>query len=202
MTKDNKVNTYPVIESTRSTTAQESLPDLVAPNLDVLFVGINPSLYSVAMGHYFARKANRFWPALSRSSLSVKAREGLGVEQLCPEHDVAMLDYGFGFTDAVKRATARASEISPQEFAGGVAALASKIEVLQPKIACFQGIMGYRPIFQALTGTKGDPQLGLQSLRIGTTRIFLCPSPSPANARFTLADQVRSYDELALCMRE
>lgn len=177
-----------------------SLPDLVRPDLDVLFIGINPSLFSVAKGHYFARPANRFWPAFSRSVLSLAARQALGLEVLQAHHDAALLDHGFGFTDAVKRATARATDVSPQEFADGIATLTEKLQTLQPKIACFHGIMAYRPIFRALTASKVDPVLGLQPLELGKTRIFLCPNPSPANAHFTPADQTRSYDELAACL--
>jgi TDG/mug DNA glycosylase family protein len=176
---------------------RESLPDLIRAGLDVLFIGINPSLFSVAKGHYFARPANRFWPAFSRSFLSFAARQALGVEALLASHDSALLEHGFGFTDAVKRATARATDLSHQEFSDGIADLSEKLKVFQPKIACFHGIMAYRPIYRALTGSRQDPKLGLQTLEIGKTKVFLCPNPSPANAHFTPADQTRSYDELA-----
>src|SRR6185437_9093313 len=105
-----------------------TLPNLLRDALDVVFVGINPSLYSVAQGHYFARRTNRFWPALSHSVLSLGAREGIGVDMLLPEHDRLLPEYGFGFTDVVKRASARASEIAPEEFAEGVKDLLAKFE--------------------------------------------------------------------------
>lgn len=178
-----------------------SLPDLLRPGLDVIFIGINPSLYSVQQGHYFARRTNRFWPAFSRSTLSRAARRGLGVEALLPEHDHLLLEHGFGFTDAVKRASARATEVNPAEFAAGVKDLVAKLETFAPRIACFHGIMAYRPFFRALTGTKDEPPLGLQTLRIGATQLFLAPNPSPANAHFTPADQVGFYDDLAVCLR-
>jgi double-stranded uracil-DNA glycosylase len=179
--------------------ASATLPDLVRKNLDVIFVGINPSTYSVEQGHYFARKTNRFWPAFSQSSISLSARQALGVERLEPLHDALLLDHGFGFTDAVKRASARATDVSPKEFADGVAELIAKFKELQPRIACFHGIMAYRAVHRLLTGTKDDPLLGLQpaALNIGRTRLFLAPNPSPANAHFTPADQVAWYDRLA-----
>lgn len=177
-----------------------SLPDLLRQNLDVVFVGINPSVYSVRQGHYFARHTNRFWPAFSRSILSLAARQALGVETLLPEHDRLLPDHGFGFTDAVKRASARATDVTPAEFAAGVTSLTAKLEEFAPRVACFHGIMAYRPLFRALTGTKDDPRLGLQDLSIGRTRLFLAPNPSPANAHFTPADQTRFYDELAACL--
>ncbi len=179
-----------------------TLPDLLGPDLDVVFVGINPSLYSVAQGHYFARRTNRFWPAFSRSVLSLRIRMALGVEVLLPEHDRLLPEHGFGFTDAVKRASARATEVTPIEFATGVAALVTKLEKFTPRFACFHGIMAFRPLYRALTGAKDDPLLGAQKLTIGRTRIFLAPNPSPANAHFTPADQARAYDDLALCLEK
>src|SRR6185437_12093755 len=115
--------------------ARATLPDLLRDGLDLVFVGINPSLYSVAQGHYFARRANRFWPCFSRSALSAAARRGLGVALLTPEHDRDLLQHGFGFTDVVKRATARADEVTREEFAAGAARLAAAIERHRPRIA-------------------------------------------------------------------
>ena len=94
----------------------ETLPDLLAPGLEVVFVGINPSPYSVQRGHYFARSTSRFWPAFSRSRLSAPARLALGVDLLGPDHDAALLPFGIGFTDVVKRPTPRAAGVRPSEF--------------------------------------------------------------------------------------
>jgi TDG/mug DNA glycosylase family protein len=174
-----------------------SLPDLVREDLDVIFVGINPSSFSVAQGHYFARRTNRFWPSFSASTLSLSAREALGVSRLEPSHDRALLDHGFGFTDAVKRASPRAADISAAEFAAAVTALVAKVEHLRPRIACFHGVMAYRHVHRALVGDRTDPSLGPQLMRIGATRLYVVPNPSPANARFTPADQVYWYDRLA-----
>lgn len=179
-----------------------SLPDLVRDGLDVLFVGINPSLYSAAQGHYFARRTNRFWPAFSRSGLSEAARQAIGVARLEPAHDRLLLEHGFGFTDAVKRPTPRASDLAPSEFEAGVAALVEKLERRRPRIACFHGMMAYRQVHRALEGGKSDPLLGLQAARLGETRVFVVPNPSPANAHFTLDDQVLWYDRLALNLAE
>lgn len=180
----------------------ETLPDLLAHELDVVLVGINPSLFSVAQGHYFARRTNRFWPAFSRSTLSHAVRQALGVERLEPVHDRALLQYGFGFTDLAKRASARASDLPPEEFAAGVAALAMKLERYRPRIACFHGLTAYRPVHRALAPGASEPSLGMQALQIGTTRLFAVPNPSPANAHFTPADQTRWYDELAASLAE
>lgn len=174
-----------------------SLPDLLRRELDVVFVGINPSLYSAAQGHYFARRTNRFWPCFSRSILSERARRALGVTLLEPRHDRALSEHGFGFTDVVKRATARASDLSQSEFAAGVTKLTAKLEHHKPRIACFHGVTGYKHVLRVLDPAAASPTLGAQQLRIGATRCFLVPSPSGANAHFTPAEQTRWYDRLA-----
>jgi TDG/mug DNA glycosylase family protein len=178
-----------------------SLPDLLREDLDLVFVGINPSLYSVAQGHYFARKTNRFWPALSRSVLSEPVRRALGVDRLEPRHDAMLLPHGIGFTDVVKRPTARADELSSNEYAEGAAALVAKLEGFQPHVACFQGIMGYRPFARILAPLSPKPVLGEQPLRVGRTRLFVVPSPSPANAHASPAEQTAWYDRLAAAER-
>src|ERR1700722_2149468 len=121
----------------------DTLPDLLRDGLDLVFVGINPSLYSVAQGHYFARRANRFWPCFSRSTLSAPARRALGADLLAPEHDAALLAHGIGFTDVVKRASVRADEVTRAEFAAGAALLVAKLERHRPRFACFHGVTGY-----------------------------------------------------------
>lgn len=175
----------------------KTLPDLLRGDLDVVFIGINPSIYSAVRGHYFARPSNRFWPCFSRSTLSRCAREGLGVTQLKPEHDRALLEYGFGFTDLVKRPTVRASELAADEFASGIASITGMIELLRPRIACFHGITGYRRVHQTIAAGATHPGLGLQPARIGQARLFVVPSPSGANAHVSRAEQIHWYDQLA-----
>lgn len=174
-----------------------TLPDLLREQLDVVFVGINPSLFSAREGHYFARKTNRFWPAFSRSRLSLAARQGLGVERLEPAHDRALQDHGFGFTDLAKRASPRATDLAPDELAAGVAALVRKLKRWCPRVACFHGTTVARPIQRAIAPALPAAKLGLQPYAIDATRLFVVPNPSPANAHFTPADQTRWYDALA-----
>ena len=112
-----------------------TLADLMREGLDVVFVGINPAIYSVQRGHYFARSTNRFWPCLSRSILSRAAREALSVEKLGPEHDRAFLDHGIGFTDLVKRATPKASDLAQSECYGCPARLGKALPVPTPRRA-------------------------------------------------------------------
>jgi double-stranded uracil-DNA glycosylase len=174
-----------------------TLPDLLRDGLDIVFVGINPSVYSATQGHYFARKINRFWPAFSRSRLSVAARAGLGIERFEPMHDRLLQDFGFGFTDLVKRASPRSTDLTREEPKDGVAALARKLKRYKPRFACFHGVTVGRPVQKVIAPEAGETALGLQPYTIGETRIFVVPNPSPANAHFTPADQTYWYDALA-----
>jgi TDG/mug DNA glycosylase family protein len=176
----------------------ETLPDLLADGLRVVFVGINPGLYSASRGHYFARSTNRFWPGFSGSRLSEAARRGLGVAMLRPEHDRELPRFGFGFTDVAKRPTGNAGQLAPGELAAGAPSLVAKLERFAPAVACFHGVTGYRPFRRAVFGSDpGGEALGPQPERIARTRLFVAPNPSPANAHFTLADQIAWYDRLA-----
>ncbi len=175
-----------------------TLPDLLTGGLDVVFVGINPSVYSAERGRYFARPGNKFWPCVSRSMLTAAARAGLGVATLGPEHDRALLAYGIGFTDLVKRPTPKASDLTSAELAAGVADLLAKIERDRPHVACFHGVTGYRYVHRALVpGAPPAIALGLQDVRVGSTQLFLVPNPSGVNAHFTREEQVTWYDALA-----
>jgi TDG/mug DNA glycosylase family protein len=175
----------------------DTLPDLLRGALDVVFVGINPSVYSVEQGHYFARPSNRFWPCLSGSVLSAPARLALRTERLMPRHDRVLPDHGIGFTDVVKRATAKAADLKAHEVAAGTHCLVAKIERYRPRIACFHGVTGYRSLHQTLTGGEEPIRLGPQGCRIGTTQLYVIPNPSGANAHFTRQEQTAWYDRLA-----
>ena len=180
-----------------------TLPDLLRDGLAIVFVGINPSVYSVQQGHYFARPTNRFWPAFSRSALSEGARRALGVDALRAEHDALLLAHGFGFTDVVKRPTANVSKLAPGELAAAVPALLAKLAALRPRIACFHGITGYRPFHRAVfPASQRDPILGLQDEVVGATRLVVVPNQSPANAHATPAGQTAWYDRLAALLAE
>jgi TDG/mug DNA glycosylase family protein len=183
-----------------ATSNPQTLPDLLRPDLEVVFVGINPSTFSAQQGHYFARKINRFWPAFSRSVLSLKVRQALGVEVLEPIHDRLLLDHGFGFTDMVKRASPRASDLGGGETADGVTALVKKLKRYRPRFACFHGVTVGRPVQRVLAPQLPEAELGLQPYTIGETKVFVVPNPSPANAHFTPADQTRWYDALAAAL--
>lgn len=175
-----------------------TLPDLLSPGMDLVFVGINPSIYSVERGHYFARRTNRFWPAFSRSRLSAPVRRGLGVDVLGPEQDREMPRFGIGFTDVVKLPTGNVSQLPPKAFEEWAPRLRERLAPIQPRVAVFHGVMGYRPFLRFGLGIRRSPaELGPQPEMIGTTRLFVVPNPSPANAHFTVQDQTVWYDRVA-----
>jgi TDG/mug DNA glycosylase family protein len=148
----------------------ETLPDYLAPHLDIVFVGINPGEYSAKIGHYFARKQNGFWIALNQS--------GLVSETLLAEDDHRLPRLGLGLTDVVKRPTARANLLNDDEFQEGGRALRQKLEQLCPLIICFVGLYGYRKSFDR------SAVLGLQHVRWQESHLFIVPSTSPLNARY------------------
>jgi TDG/mug DNA glycosylase family protein len=166
----------------------------------LVFVGINPSIYSVQRGHYFARRGNRFWPAFSRSRLSAPIRAALGVEALQAEHDQLLPAFGIGFTDVVKVPSATASTLTPADYAEWSPRLFDRLRDWHPDVACFHGVTGFRPFVK--WGLGGDPRavsLGEQppAPQLGRTRLYVVPNPSGANAHVKLADQVAWYDRLA-----
>ena len=153
-----------------------TLPDYLRPGLKLVFIGLNPGLYSAQAGKYFARKTNRFWPALSASHFfgrEVKA----GDEKF-------LFERGIGFTDVVKRATAQIDELTPEEIVAGAGILRRKIEKFSPTAACFVGLTGFRWVLQVPNKIKIIP--GPQNEKIGATPIYVLPSTSPANAHFLL----------------
>lgn len=175
-----------------------TLPDYLSPGMNLVFVGINPSVISVQQGHYFARKTSRFWPAFSRSRLSAPIRAALGVDVLGPEHDATLLRFGIGFTDVVKRPSGNASQLKPAEYQEWAPYLLQRLARFEPRVACFHGVTGYRPFARFALGVNAaGRELGPQPERTGSTRLFVVPNPSPANAHATPAIQAEWYDRLA-----
>ncbi len=160
-----------------------TLPDYLAPGLDVVFVGINPGAYSATVGKYFATPQNRFWRALSLSGLVQADRElGPGDEAWLFEH------HGIGFTDVVKRASNSASSLRAADFRRWAPQTRAKLIEAAPLVVCFNGLTGYKWFLQYGEASKRDAELGEQAERIGESRAFVAPSPSPANAVYSLED--------------
>ena len=166
-----------------------SLPDYLKADLDIVFVGINPSAYSARVGHYFANPRNRFWRALNRSGL-------VGIE-LWPARDHILVEHGIGFTDLVKRPTPQAAELTAEDFRQGAPVLKGKLERYRPLIVCFHGLTAYRQYLKYGECIVGKPGLGLQRHTIGRSKVFVVPNPSPANARFSVDDLADWYQKLS-----
>jgi TDG/mug DNA glycosylase family protein len=149
------------------------LPDVIAPRLKVLFVGINPGLYSGAVGHHFARPGNRFWPVLHKA--------GFTERQLSPFEERELLKQGYGITNIVKHSTAAASELSRAELERGGRNLKAKIRRHRPRIVAILGLEAFRIAF-------GQPKafFGPQTEYIGSSRLWVLPNPSGLNASYQL----------------
>lgn len=165
--------------------AHKTVPDLIAPDLDILFCGINPGLYSAYTGHHFARPGNRFWPALHLGGFTPRV--------LKPAEEQELLPLGYGITNLVQRASATADELTKEELAAGGKRLAAKVEAHTPRVLAVLGVGAYRSAF-------GNPRaaVGLQPERIGQTHIWILPNPSGLNAHYTLDALGEVFSELRI----
>ena len=171
-----------------------TLQDYLENGLDIIFVGLNPSEISVKAGHYFVNPRNRFWAALNRS--------GLVDRELRPEDDADLVRYGIGLTDVVKRPTRQGSNLTAADYSRWAPALKDKLLEYNPRIACFQGVMSYGAYLKHAEGINERATLGLQGHRIGDTKVFVVPNPSPANAQFSLDNLVDWYRRLRALREE
>jgi TDG/mug DNA glycosylase family protein len=159
-----------------------TLTDLLAPGIEILFVGINPSIYSAQAGHYYARPGNLFWRCLHES--------GLTPVRLRPEEDQRVLEWGIGITDCVKRPTVSAAEVTAAEFRDGVGALLDRVAQCRPRVVCFNGLAGYRGAFDRRAG------LGRQPDRMAGAVVFVVPSTSGANAAYSRPERIAWFSRL------
>jgi len=159
------------------------VPDVIAPRLDVLFCGINPGLYSAAVGHHFARPGNRFWPALHAG--------GFTQRQLSPVDERELLRSGYGITNLVARASARAAELSSAELVAGADLLARKARSQRPRWIAILGIGAYRTAFR-----RPRASIGRQDERLASARIWVLPNPSGLNAHYQPRQLAAAFAEL------
>ena len=157
--------------------------DLLGPDLKLLFVGINPGLYTAAVGHHFARPGNRFWPALYRSGFVDRPLTAFDEDELPVR--------GLGITNIVERATARADELSVAELAAGVRRLIRKVQRHRVRAVAFLGVTAYR----AATG-QPKANIGPAAPKLGGAAVWVLPNPSGLNAHYQLADFVSLFRRL------
>lgn len=167
---------------------RKRVPDVIARDLDVLFVGINPGLYTAAVGHHFARPGNRFWPALHRA--------GFTESVLAPHEERRLLEIGCGITNVVNRATAAASELTPAELARGARELVIKVKRYRPRVVALLGLTTYRVAFD-----RPHARLGRQRESLGGAALWVLPNPSGLNAHFKPADFARLFRALRKAAR-
>ena len=161
----------------------KTIPDLAAKNLVVLFAGINPGLYTAAIGRHFGRPGNRFWPALHGGGFTPRL--------FSPFEGPLLLELGYGITNIVERATARADELTDDELRAGARRLETKVRRWRPTVVAFVGIYPYRVV----SGIKGAV-VGLQKPLFGGSHAWVLPNPSGLNAHYLPADLARLFGEL------
>ncbi len=163
------------IEAWRPTRAQQiaalnrRVPDVIAADLDVLFCGINPGLYSAAVGHHFAGPGNLFWGTLFATGFTPRL--------LTAFDETEMLALGYGITNIVPRASAAADDVNKDELRAGARTLRRKVLKFKPRFLAVCGLVAYRLGFE-----RTKAAVGLQEDQIGSTAIWLLPNPSGLNA--------------------
>lgn len=159
------------------------MPDVIAPGLRVLFCGINPSLYTAAAGHHFARPGNRFWPSLWKAGFTDRL--------LRPSEERELLRFGCGITNLVARPTASAAELTRDELRRGAKVLERKTVRFAPHIAAILGVDAYRKAFE-----RARAEVGLQEEKLGGSRLWVLPNPSGLNAHYQIDGLVAAYRAL------
>ncbi|MGA3066449.1 MAG: mismatch-specific DNA-glycosylase [Tepidisphaeraceae bacterium] len=159
------------------------IPDLAAKNLIVLFAGINPGLYTAAIGRHFGHPGNRFWPALYGGGFTPRLFN--------PFESPLLLDLGFGITNIVQRATVRADELTDDELRAGGRRLEAKVRRWRPTVVAFVGIHPYRVV----SGIK-DAHVGLQKPLFGGSYAWVLPNPSGLNAHYLPATLAKLFGDL------
>ena len=162
---------------------EKTVRDVIAPDLRVLFSGINPGLYTAAVGHHFARPGNRFWPALYAGGFTDRV--------LSPFEERELLKSGYGITNVVARATATADLLTKEEIVKGGERLRAKVLRYRPRVLAVLGVGAYRTAFNQPKAT-----VGRQEERIGDTLLWVLPNPSGLNANYQPPDLARLFREL------
>ncbi|QJW94061.1 G/U mismatch-specific DNA glycosylase [Frigoriglobus tundricola] len=161
----------------------KTVPDVIAPGLDVLFCGINPGLYTAAIGHHFGRPGNRFWPTLHAAGFTPRLFD--------PSEEQELLPLGLGITNVVARASAAADELTDREIVAGGRELAARVRAFAPRFLAVLGIGAYRTAF-----AQPKAAIGLQPDPIGETRVWVLPNPSGLNAHYQGKDLVKVFRAL------
>lgn len=166
------------------------VPDLISPGLALLFVGINPGLWTAATQTHFAHPGNRFYPALLRAGIIDRAIDPAA--GMSDDDRAYLLARGIGITNIVRRATARADELSRAEYAEGGRALAARVREYTPRVVAIAGITAYRSAFGVRSARPGR-----QPEPLGGRPLWVVPNPSGLNAHETVDSLAQAYAEPA-----
>jgi len=172
----------PTKEQLLAATSQ-TVRDVIAPDLSILFCGINPGLYTAAVGHHFARPGNRFWPTLYAAGFTDRLLTAFDEREL--------LKLGYGITNVVSRTTASADLLSKDEMIKGGERLRKKVARYRPRILAVLGVGTYRVAFN-----QSKAKVGRQIERIGNTIVWVLPNPSGLNANYQMKDLTKLFVEL------
>ena len=162
---------------------EKTVRDVIAPDLRVLFCGINPGLYTAAVGHHFARPGNRFWPALYAAGFTDRL--------LSPFDERELLKSGYGITNVVARTTASADLLTKEEMVAGGERLRAKVGRYRPRVLAVLGLGAYRTAFN-----QPKASVGRQEAQIGKTVLWVLPNPSGLNANYQPAQLAKLFREL------
>jgi TDG/mug DNA glycosylase family protein len=168
-----------------------TVPDLLGPDVHLLFVGINPGLWTAAAQAHFARRGNRFYPALHRAGIVDRLIDA--ADGYAPADREHLLARGIGITNLSSGATARADEVDRADLIAGVAALRSLVVRVRPRVVAVLGITAYRIAFQQ---PKARP--GRQPADLAGAQLWVAPNPSGLNAHATPASLAADYREIAV----
>ena len=173
-----------------------TLPDYLTPGLDLVSIGINPSLPAARAGFYFANPRNRFWPALNGSALVDEVLEpGCAAMQRLHAH------YGIGFSDVVKRPTAGAGNLRTADFRRDAPLLRAKLEAVRPRLLWFHGKLAAGHYLRHAHGWREPLVWGEQPQPVLGARVMVTPNTSPANASYSLAVLIQWFDRVAALRR-
>lgn len=160
-----------------------TIPDILPVKMKVLFCGINPGLYSAAIGHHFARPGNRFWPVLHSSGFTPRLYSA--------DEDSDLAKFGYGLTNLIARSSATAAELRAEEYNAGKEILIKKVLKYQPRVLALLGVGMYRQTFQ-----QPVAKVGLQEEQIGQTYIWVLPNPSGLNAHYQISQLTEEFSRL------
>jgi TDG/mug DNA glycosylase family protein len=161
----------------------KTVADVITNNLEVLFCGINPGLYTAAVGHHFARPGNRFWSILHKAGFTPRL--------FSPFEEELLLEHKIGITNIVNKATAQAADLTIRELENGRKILEKKIERYTPSTLAVLGLGAYRIAFN-----RPKAEVGLQKEKIGSSWIWVLPNPSGLNASYQIDALVSLFNQL------